>query len=158
MEESKNPWKKCAPRKCQSWVCLQMTQLQCPMGCHGDHAILCNPNSLRFISHPWVIVLGCKISLISPLPRCVCVGRGCQIVIPWSYLHFNYINIHDYANEKILYVTIVWKDLLNCITDDIITCNKDSLGQNSVYICFFLWFSLIFWNFHQYWWICKLDY
>ena len=20
-----------------------------PMGCHGDHAILCNPNSLRFI-------------------------------------------------------------------------------------------------------------
>ena len=113
------------------------------------------------ISHPWVIVLGCKISLISPLPRCVCVwgggGAGCQIVIPWSYLHFNYINIHGYANEKILYVTIVWKDLLNCITDDIITCNKDSLGQISVYICFFLWFSLIFWNFHQYWWLCKLD-
>ena len=39
--------KVCAARKCQSWVCLQMTQLQCPMGCHGHHAILCNPN--RFI-------------------------------------------------------------------------------------------------------------
>ena len=26
------------------------------------------------------------------------------------------------------------KGLSNCITDDIITCNKDSLGQNSVYI------------------------
>ena len=25
----------------------------------------------------------------------------------------------------------------NCITDDIITCNKDSLGQNSVYIAFY---------------------
>ena len=34
-------------------------------------------------------------------------------------------------------MTIVSKDLSNCITDDIITCNKDSLGQNSVYICFF---------------------
>ena len=37
----------CAARKCQSWVCLQMTQLQCPMGCLGHHAILCNPK--RFI-------------------------------------------------------------------------------------------------------------
>ena len=173
MEESKNPWKKCAPRKCRSWVCLQMTQLQCPMGCHGDHAILCNPNSLRFIFGEnknfwyWVVPLNNFTPMSycpwvqdksnKPPPEvCVCVG-GCQIVIPWSYLHFIYINIHDYENEKILYVTIVWKDLLNCITDDIITCNKDSLGQNSVYICFFLWFSLIFWNFHQYWWICKLD-
>ena len=45
-----------------------------------------------------------------PPEVCVCVGGGgggCQIVIPRSYLHFNYINIHDYANEKILYVTIV---------------------------------------------------
>ena len=38
--------KVCAASKCQSWVCLQMTQLQCPMGCL-HHAILCNPN--RFI-------------------------------------------------------------------------------------------------------------
>ena len=39
--------KVCTARKFQSWVCLKMTQLQCPMGCHGHHAILCNPN--RFI-------------------------------------------------------------------------------------------------------------
>ena len=39
--------KVCAAGKCQSWVCLQMTQLQCPIGCHGHHAVLCNPN--RFI-------------------------------------------------------------------------------------------------------------
>ena len=41
--------KVCAARKCQSWVCLQMTQLQCPMGCHGHHAILCNPNRYEFL-------------------------------------------------------------------------------------------------------------
>ena len=40
--------KVCAARKCQSWVCLQMTQLQCPIGCHGHHAILCNPNMFIF--------------------------------------------------------------------------------------------------------------
>ena len=44
------------------------------------------------ILHQWVIVLGCKVSLISPLPRCVCVGGGGggggQIFIPWSYLYF----------------------------------------------------------------------
>ena len=39
--------KVCAARKGQSWVCLQMTQLHCLMGCHGHHEILCNPN--RFI-------------------------------------------------------------------------------------------------------------
>ena len=39
--------KKCAARKCRSWVCLKMTQLQCLMGCQGHHAILCNSN--RFI-------------------------------------------------------------------------------------------------------------
>ena len=37
----------CAARKCQSWVCLQMTQLQCPIGCQRYHAILSNSN--RFI-------------------------------------------------------------------------------------------------------------
>ena len=37
--------------------------------------------------------------------------------------------------------------LSNCITDDLITCNKDSLGQNSVYICsYFLKSSLILIN------------
>ena len=39
--------KECAACKCRSWICLQMIQLQCPMGCHGHHAILYNPN--RFI-------------------------------------------------------------------------------------------------------------
>ena len=35
----------CATRKCQYWVCLQMTQHQ---GCRGHHAILCNPNKFIF--------------------------------------------------------------------------------------------------------------
>ena len=35
------------------------------------------------------------------------------------------------------------RDVLNrivMVSDDIITCTKDSLGQNSVFICFFLSF------------------
>ena len=35
-----------AAGKCRSWACLQMNQIQCPMGCHGHNAILCNPNRL----------------------------------------------------------------------------------------------------------------
>ena len=35
-------------------------------------------------------------------------------------------------------MTIGWNDLSSCITDNILICNKDSLGQNSVYICFFI--------------------
>ena len=87
--------KVCAARKCQSWVCLQMTQLQFLMGCHGHHAILCNPN--RFIfgdnMNVWYLVVplnnvasmnNCpwvqgKSNKPLPLPRCVCVGG---IVIP----------------------------------------------------------------------------
>ena len=89
--------KVCAARKCQSGVCLQMTQLQCSMGCHGHHAILCNPN--RFIvgdnQNCWYLVVplnnfasmnnGCKVSRISPLPpsRGVYVGEGgIHVVIP----------------------------------------------------------------------------
>ena len=82
--------KVCAARKCQSWVCLQMTQLQCLMGCHGHHAILCNPN--RFIvednKNCWYLVVplnnfasmnnGCKPP---PPSRGVCEGEG-GIVIP----------------------------------------------------------------------------
>ena len=89
--------KVCAARKCQSWVCLQMTQLQCPMGCHGHHAILCNPN--RFIfgdnKNSWYLVVPLnnfasmnnrpwmqgKSNKTLPLPRCVCGGEG-GIVIP----------------------------------------------------------------------------
>ena len=88
--------KVCAARKCRSWVCLQMTQLQCPMGCHGHHAILCNPNRSIVGDNKnfWYLVVplnnfgsmnnGCKVSGISPLPppeMCVCVGEG-GIVIP----------------------------------------------------------------------------
>ena len=81
-----------AARKCQSWVCLQMTQLQCPMGCHGHHAFLCNPNRFIFRDNmnvcylvvplnnfapmnncPW---LQGKSNKPLPLPRCVCVGGG----------------------------------------------------------------------------------
>ena len=40
-------------------------------------------------------------------------------------------------------MTIWWKDMSNCITDDIITCNKDSLGAEfSFYLFFFLNFPL----------------
>ena len=64
-------------------------------------------------------------------------GLGKQLFHDLTYI-FSFINIHEYAHEIIVYMTIVEKDLSNCITDGIITCNKDSLGQNSVYICFFL--------------------
>ena len=150
-------------------------QLQCPMVCHGDHAFLCNPNSLRFIFGDnknfwyWVVPL----NNFTPMSNCpwvqdksnkpppeVCVwgrGRGVpnsySMILPTFWLH-KYSWLCKWENFICDYCL---KDLLNCITDDIITCNKDSLGQNSVYICFLLWFSLIFWNFHQYWWICKLD-
>ena len=83
--------KVCAARKCQSWVSWQMTQLQCPMGCHGHQAILCNPN--RFIigdnNNFWYLVVplnnfasmnNCpwvqgKSNKPPPPSRCVCVGE-----------------------------------------------------------------------------------
>ena len=89
--------KVCAARKCQSWVCLQMTHLQCPMGCHGHHAFLCNPN--RFIfgdnMNVWYLVaplnnfasmnncpwLQGKSNKPLPLPRCVCGGGGSYSMI-----------------------------------------------------------------------------
>ena len=61
-------------------------------------------------------------------------GKSYSRILP---IFFSFINIHEYANEISLCMIIVLKDLSNCITDDIITCNKDSLGQNSVYIYFF---------------------
>ena len=83
----------CAAGKCLSWVCLQMTQLQCLMGCHGHHAILCNQNRFIFGDNknfwyllvpfnniasmnncPWV--QGKSHKPPSPLLRCVCVGGG----------------------------------------------------------------------------------
>ena len=47
------------------------------------------------------------------------------------------INIQDYANEIFYFNTIGWKDLSNCITDDIITCSKDIFGAEfSLYLLF----------------------
>ena len=53
-----------------------------------------------------------------------------------------YFHTHGYANDIILLYDYLMKGLVNCTTDDIITYNKDSLGQNSVYICFFYNFPL----------------
>ena len=105
--------KVCAARKCQSWVCLQMIQLQCSMGCHGHHAILCNPK--RFIvgdnKNCWYLVVplnnfasmnnGCKVSRISPLSpsRGVYVGEG---GIHEFTSTFSFINTHEFANDTIL--------------------------------------------------------
>ena len=85
----------CAAPKCQSLVCLQRTQLQCSMGCHGHHAILFNPNRFIFGDHKifWYLVVpltnsasmnNCPLvqgksnrpPFPPPLPRCVCVGGG----------------------------------------------------------------------------------
>ena len=143
----------CVAPKCQSWVCSQMTELQCLMSCHGHHAILCNPNRFIFGDNKifWYLVVplnnsasmsNCplvQIKSISPPPEvcacvCVCVcGGGKSLFHDFTSI----FNIHKYANEIILYMTIGWKDLSNCITDDIITCNKDSL-----YLFFFYNFPL----------------
>ena len=133
---------------------LEMTQLQCPMGCYGHHSILCNPNRFIFEDNKniWYSVVplnnfasmnNCpcvegKSKSPLPLPRCVCGGGGEYLFHDFTSI-FKFINIHEYANEIILFMTIVWKDLSICITDDIKTYNKDSLGQNSVYICFFIY-------------------
>ena len=78
--------KVCATRKCRSWFCLQVTQLQFPVGCHGHHAILCNPNRFIFGDNKnfWYLVVPSVSnyprvqgkSNLSPRPRCVCVGGG----------------------------------------------------------------------------------
>ena len=50
-------------------------------------------------------------------------------------------------------MTVGWKDLLNCITDDIITRNKDSLGAEfSLYLLFYNFplFSVIFISIDEY--------
>ena len=92
---------KCAARKCRSWVCLQTTQLQCPMGCHGHHAILCNPTRFSETISAWHLLVplkhfasisycpwvqGKSIKRPHPLPRsvfvCVFGGGGGGIVIP----------------------------------------------------------------------------
>ena len=87
--------KVCATLKCRSWFCLQVTQLRFPVGCHGHHAILCNPNRFIFGDNKnfWYLVVPLNnFASVSNCPRvhgksnkppsdvCVCVGGG--IVIP----------------------------------------------------------------------------
>ena len=62
--------KVCAARKCQFWVCSQMTQLQCPMGCHGHHAILCNPNRFIFGDNKnfWYLVV--PLNIVAHMNNC----------------------------------------------------------------------------------------
>ena len=95
--------KVCEARKCQSWVCLQMTQLQCLMGCHGHHAILCNPNRFIFGDNKnfWYLVVplndftsmnNCLLvqgkSNKPSLPSCgMCVGDSYSIILPLFYFH-----------------------------------------------------------------------
>ena len=108
--------KVCAAHKCQSWVCLQMTQLQCPMGCHGHHAILCNPNWFIFSDNKnfWYLVVplnnfasmnNCpwvqgKSNKPPPPPEvCVCVGGWNSYSMIYHYFYFH---THEYANDIIL--------------------------------------------------------
>ena len=112
--------KGCAACKYRSWVCLQMTQLQRQMGCHGHHAILCNPN--RFIygdnKNVWYLVV--QLNNFASMSNCPCVqgnkpppsrgvcvcGGGDKWVFHGFTSIFSFINIHRYANEIILYLTI----------------------------------------------------
>ena len=80
--------KVCAARKCQYWVCLQISQLQCPMGCCGHHAMLCNPKGLfsetvRIFGIHWSHSMNnCPCvqgkSIKPPPPPEVCVWGGGQ--------------------------------------------------------------------------------
>ena len=65
--------KECAACKCRSWICLQMTQLQCPMGCPGHHAILYNPNRFIFGDNEnfWYNVD--PLNNFAPMNSCPCV-------------------------------------------------------------------------------------
>ena len=62
------------------------------------------------------------------------VWVGIVVCIPCFTSIFSFIYIHEYANEIIVLMTIGLQDLSNCITDDmlVLTCNKDSFGQNSI--------------------------
>ena len=68
-----------------------MTQLQCPMGCHGHHAILCNPKryivrdnkNFGYLVIPlnnFATISNCPLveskSNKPPTSRGVCVGGG----------------------------------------------------------------------------------
>ena len=95
-----NKWKREKnPRKSVNLgSACKKTQLQCPMGCHGHHAILCKQKQVYFrrqyhIDIHLVVLLNNFASMSNcpwvhsksnrplPLPRCVCVWGG-GIVIP----------------------------------------------------------------------------
>ena len=98
-----------------------MTQLQCLMGCHRQHAILCNPNRFIFGDNKkfWYLVVplnnfasmsNCplvqgKSNKPPPLPRCV-LGGGREWLFRDFTPVFKFINIHEYANKIILNITI----------------------------------------------------
>ena len=77
--------KECAVRKCRSLACLEL--LQCLIGCHGHHVILCNPSRFIFGDNknfwylvatmsncPWV--QGKSNKHPPPPDVCVCWGGG----------------------------------------------------------------------------------
>ena len=68
-----------------------MTQLQCPIGFHGHHAILCNPNRFIFGDNKFFLYLVVPLNNFAPMSNCpwvqgksnkpppkvcVCVGGG----------------------------------------------------------------------------------
>ena len=65
--------KECAACKCRSWICLQMTELQCPMGCPGHHAILYNPNRFIFGDNKNFRYLVDPLNNFAPMRNCPCV-------------------------------------------------------------------------------------
>ena len=97
-----------------------MTQLQCPMGCPGHHAVLYNPNRFIFGDNKNFWYLLDPLNNFAPMSNCpcvqgksnkppprpkVCVGGGGKIFHDLTSI-FSFINIHEYANEIILYLTI----------------------------------------------------
>ena len=56
-----------------------MTELQCPMGCHGHHAILCNRNRFIFreFKNFWYLVV--QLNNFAPMSNCPWVqGKSYQ--------------------------------------------------------------------------------
>ena len=89
------------------------------------------------ISHPWVIVLGCKVSLISPLPRCVCGGGGggansYSMILPIVQSIYLKIwpNLKQIPSEKVFRFSWSIRS---------IDYQKKSPQKNSQAKCIFLW-------------------
>ena len=66
--------KECAACKCRSWIGLQMTHLQCPMGFPGHHAILYNPTGLFLETIRILSILKVDpLNNSAPVSNCPCV-------------------------------------------------------------------------------------